>query len=59
MKVTTLLGALEESQNYIIKTRDGENIDVKTAAEHDAKVLAITAVKENLIRIDTNFSWYM
>ena len=59
MTVVELLGAMNGTQDYIIKTREGETIDVKTAAEHKADVLEITAVKENLIRIDTNFSWYM
>lgn len=59
MTVVQLLGALAENQDFIIKTRDRETIDVKTAAEHGAKVLGVAAVKENLIRIDTDFSWYM
>lgn len=59
MKVTELLGALGESQDYRILTNDErpEVIDVKTAAEHDAKVLEVIAVKENLIEIRTNFRW--
>lgn len=59
MTVVELLGALDEKQDYIIKTKEEETIDVKTAAKYSAKVLSVKAVKENLIRIDTNFSWYM
>lgn len=59
MKVTELLGALGENQDYRILTNDErpEVIDVKTAAEYDAKVLEVIAVKENLIEIRTNFRW--
>lgn len=59
MTVVELLGALNEGQDYTIRTKEGESIDVRTAAEHKAKVLGITAVRENLIKIDTDFSWYI
>ena len=59
MTVVELLGALNENQDFTIRTREGEAIDYKTAAEHDAQVLGITAVRADLIRIDTNFSWYI
>ena len=58
MKVVELLGALGENQQFDIRTKDGDRIDYKTAAEHEAKVLGISAVDKNLIRIDTNFTWY-
>lgn len=58
MKVVELLGALESNQDFDIRTKDGDRIDYKTAAEHSANVLGITAVSKNLIRIDTNFTWY-
>ena len=58
MTVVQLLGALGENQDFIIKTKEGETIDYKTAAEHKAEVLGVVAVRENLIRIDSNFSWY-
>lgn len=58
MKVVELLGALGENQQFYIRTKDGEPIDYKTAAEHEARVLGISAVDKNLIRIDTNFTWY-
>jgi hypothetical protein len=61
MKVAELLGAIGENQDYYIVTADRrpEVIDVKTAVEHDANVLGIVAVRENLIRIETNFKWYL
>lgn len=58
MKVVELLGALGENQQFDIRTKDGDHIDYKTAAEHEARVLGISAVDKNLIRIDTNFTWY-
>jgi hypothetical protein len=61
MKVAELLGAIGENQDYYIVTADRrpEVIDVKTAVEHDANVLGIVAVRESLIRIETNFKWYL
>ena len=61
MTVVELLGALKEDQNYRITTNDKrpEGISVKTAAEHNAKVLEIRAVKEKLIEIRSNFKWYI
>lgn len=61
MTVVELLGTLDEKQDYIIVTGDKhhEHLDVKTCAEHDVKVLGIKAVRENLIKIETNFSWYI
>ena len=58
MKVVELLGALGENQQFYIRTKDGDYMDYKTAAEHDTRVLGVTAVDKNLIRIDTNFTWY-
>lgn len=57
MKVTELLGALDENQNFEIRTKDGEKIDYYTAAKHEVRVLGISAIRKDLIRIDTNFTW--
>lgn len=59
MTVVELLGALGENQEFDIRSNEGESINYSTAAEHNAKVLGVTAVRENLIRIDTNFSWHI
>lgn len=59
MTVVELLGALGENQEFDIRSKDGEFISYSTAAEHNAKVLGVKAVRENLIRIETNFSWYI
>jgi hypothetical protein len=61
MLVTELIGALGENQDYYIVTADKrpEEISVKVAAEHKAKVLGIVAVSENRIRIESNFRWYV
>lgn len=59
MTVVELLGALGENQDFDIRSKDGECISYSTAAKHNAKVLGVKAVRENLIRIETNFSWYI
>lgn len=59
MTVVELLGALGENQEFDIRSKDGEHISYSTAAEHKANVLSVKAVREDLIRIDTNFSWYI
>lgn len=57
MKVTELLGALDEDQEFDIRTKEGELIDYQTAAKYDAKVLGIRAIKDCII-IESNFTWY-
>lgn len=58
MTIAEILGALEEHQTFDIRTKDGDRIDYATASKHDVRVIGVSAVDKNIIRIDTNFSWY-
>lgn len=61
MKVVELLGELRGDQNYRIYSADDrpEVIDVTIAVRSGAKVLSVSAIDKNWIRIDTNFRWCM